>query len=98
MHLLSAQELYAAHLTPTLVKAGEELQSKLDSVQQGNKDTMRKIEEQRAEMQRLVEQLEKMVEDVEDAAQAVEHDAMRDDLGKGARAFEMADEDVKMGG
>ncbi|KAK5941201.1 hypothetical protein PMZ80_006478 [Knufia obscura] len=98
MHLLSAQELYAAHLTPTLVKAERELQGKLDGVQQGNKDMMGKIEEQKAEMQRLVEQLEKMVEDVEGAAQAVENDAMREDLQKGVQGLDRADEDVKMSG
>lgn len=98
MHLLSAQELYAAHLTPALIRAESELQGKLDTVQQSNKDVMAKIEEQRAEMQRLVEQLEKMVEDVEGAAQAVESDSMREDLRKGIGGLDAADEDVKMGG
>lgn len=98
MHLLSAQELHAAHLTPTLIRAENELQGKLDTVQQGNKDMMAKIEEQRAEMGRLVEQLEKTVEDVEGAAQAVENDVMRDDLKKGMAGLDAADEDVKMGG
>jgi len=98
MHLLSAQELHAAHLTPTLIRAENELHGKLDSVQQGNKDMMAKVEEQRAEMRRLVQQLEQMVEDVEGAAQAVENDVMRDDLRKGMGGFDAAGEDVKMGG
>ncbi|KAK5083256.1 hypothetical protein LTR70_007973 [Exophiala xenobiotica] len=98
MHLLSAQELHAAHLTPTLIRAENELHGKLDSVQEGNKDMMAKVEEQRAEMRRLVQQLEQMVEDVEGAAQVVENDVMRDDLRKGMGGFDATDEDVKMGG
>ncbi len=98
MHLLSAQELYAAHLTPTLVRAEKELQGKLESVQRGNKDMMSKIEEQRGEMQSLVEHLEKMVEDVEAAAQTVENDPLKDDLRRGVRGLDATGEDVNMGG
>jgi len=97
MHLLSAQELHAAHLMPTLIRAESELQDKLDSVQQGNLDTMSKIEAQRAEMQKLVEQLERIVEDVEGAAQVVETDGFRSELGKGGMDIGSTDEDVKMG-
>ena len=99
LHLLGAQELYTAHLTPTLVKAEKELQVKLDGAQTANAEMMRKIEEQRAEMQNLVAQLERMVEDVEGAARVVEEDPMRQDLRRG---FETSnggqDQDVKMGG
>lgn len=99
IHLLSAQELHAAHLAPTLIKAEKELQVKLENVQTGNKEMITKIETQRVEMQKLVEQLERMVEDVEGAAKAVEDDPMREQLRTGVESLGEADgEDVKMGG
>lgn len=99
MHLLSAQDLHTAYLTPTLVRAETELRSKIDNVQAGNKDMISRIAKQRIEMQRLVEQLERMVEDVEGAAKVIEDDPMREDLRRGIENIGGTDtEDVKMGG
>lgn len=94
-HLMSAQELREAFVAPGMIKAEKELQGKLEVVQLENKEMMGRIEEQRREMNRLIEIIEGLVVDVEGAAKVIENDAMREDLRVGVHGL---DGDVKMGG
>ena len=72
MHLLTADELYMAHLSPMLIKAERDLRVKIRDTQQQNRDMADQIEAQRREMQQLVARLEDTVKDIEGAAQAVQ--------------------------
>ncbi len=70
-HTLTADELYTAHLTPFLQEAVTELESKLQSTQRDNHQTMQTIEAQREEIERLVSGLEGVVKDVEGGIDAM---------------------------
>lgn len=95
LHMLSAQELHSAHMAPGLLKAERDLQDKLNTVQQGNKEMASRIDMQRSEIQKLIEYIEGLVEDVEGAANAIETDEMRSDLNADLVGM---DQDVRMKG
>ncbi|KAJ9652918.1 hypothetical protein H2198_007871 [Neophaeococcomyces mojaviensis] len=92
-HLMSAQELGEAFMAQGLLRTEKELQGKLEDVQQRNGEMMGQIEEQRAEIGRLIEAIEGLVTDVEGAAGVLETDAMREDLRVGVQGL---DADVEM--
>ncbi|KAI9880716.1 MAG: hypothetical protein M1830_000999 [Pleopsidium flavum] len=70
-HTLPPQALYLAHLTPYLQQAQSSLNAKLQTTQSQNAQLVRKIEDQRAEIERLVGGLEGVVSDLEEAREAV---------------------------
>ena len=69
-HTFSGQELYEAHLAPHLQVAGETLRERLQRSQSYNVDMMNKITAQRAEIERVVTGLERVVKDIEDSVEA----------------------------
>lgn len=71
LHTLSADELYTAHLTPYLQQAAEELNTKLHTTQQENSIMMGKINDQRAEIDRLLNGLQSVVKDIEGSVDAM---------------------------
>lgn len=78
--------MYAAHLTPYLQEATNELESKLRSTRQDNATLMATIREQRAELEHLLNGLEVVVHDIEGSVQAMRSDEqgglaeLRDDM------------------
>lgn len=82
-YTMNAQELNMAFLSPTLVKAEQELSSKIERQQADNEEMMARVESQRKEMEELVMRMEAMVEDVEAAAKVVESDELRKELDSG---------------
>lgn len=70
-HTLSADELYTAHLTPYLQKATEELETRIGASQQQNENIQNKIHAQRAEIERLLNNLEHVVKDIEGSVEAM---------------------------
>lgn len=71
LHTLSAYELYTANLTPYLQQATQELEGKLQSTQDDNAKLMTTIEQQRAELEQLLNGLEMAIKDIEGAVQAL---------------------------
>ncbi|PYH98372.1 MIND kinetochore complex component Nnf1 [Aspergillus ellipticus CBS 707.79] len=69
-HMLSPEELYRAHLLPHLMETQAKLDARIGSVQVENEELAGKVQEQRAEMERLLSGLEAVVADVEGAAAA----------------------------
>lgn len=98
MHMLTASQLHEAHIASTLIKTEKELQAKLDAVQSSNREMANKIERQRTEMLRLVEQIERIIEDVEGAATAIEADPMREELQNGIGSLPTSQQDTVMNG
>lgn len=74
LHTLSADELYAAHLTPFLREATEDLSSRLHSTQQENAAILSNINDQRAEIERLLNGLEWVAKDIEGSVGAMHTD------------------------
>jgi kinetochore protein NNF1 len=73
LHTLSAEELYAAHLTPYLSHAAEELNTRIQKSQQENTVTFEKINTQRAEIERLLSGLELSIKDIEGAVNVMQN-------------------------
>ncbi|KIW65662.1 hypothetical protein PV04_07902 [Phialophora macrospora] len=71
LHTLSAEELYAAHLTPYLQRATEELNMRIQKSQQENTVIFGQINNQRAEIERLVSGLQHTVKDIEGSVDAM---------------------------
>ena len=71
LHTLSADELHSAHLTPYLQQAQDELSSKLQSTQAENAIIFGKINEQRAEMEQLLNGLDFVITDIEGSVDAM---------------------------
>lgn len=69
-HLLCAEGLYQAHLTPYLQEAQTALDAKLDAAQSQNKELADRIAAQRKEMEALLSGLESVMGDLEGAARA----------------------------
>ncbi|PWY79565.1 Nnf1-domain-containing protein [Aspergillus heteromorphus CBS 117.55] len=69
-HTLSPEELYQAHLLPHLMETQANLDARIGSVQVENEELAGKVQEQRAEIERLLSGLEAVVADVEGAAAA----------------------------
>ena len=82
-HMLDAEQLRLAHVAPAMLKAETELQTKLELVKAQNQEVASEIEKQRSEMKDLLQQLERLVEDVESAATVLDQDPMHEDLKKG---------------
>jgi kinetochore protein NNF1 len=78
--------LYAAHLTPYLQRATEELNTRIQKSQQENTVIFGQINDQRAEIERLLNGLQHVVEDVEGSVDAMRSgqqtnfDGLRDDV------------------
>jgi kinetochore protein NNF1 len=66
-HLLSASQILAAHLSPTLTSTQSQLNAKLQTTQSQNATLYQTILEQRAEIECLMEGLEGCVRDLEEA-------------------------------
>ena len=81
LHTLSATELYTAHLTPYFQRATEELNTKLQQTQQENASVVAKINDQRAEIERLLNSLDAAVKEAEDSVQAMQVDGGNNGLG-----------------
>ncbi|OCT49292.1 putative MIND kinetochore complex component Nnf1 [Cladophialophora carrionii] len=71
LHTLSAEELYAAHLTPYLQRATDELNTRIQKSQQENTVILGKINEQRAEIEQLLNGLQHVVKDIEGSVDAM---------------------------
>ncbi len=71
LHTLSAEELYTAHLTPYLQKATEEYTERIQKTQQENTMVFSKINDQRAEIERLLNGFEHAVQDLEGSVEAM---------------------------
>lgn len=72
LHTLSATELYTAHLTPYFQQATDDLNSKLQRTQQENAQMMTTIDQQRAEIERLLNGLNTAVKDIEGSVEAIQ--------------------------
>ena len=92
LHTLSAQELYAAHLTPYLQEATQMLESRLQTSQQDNQALMEKIATQRAEIERLVGGIEGVVKDLEGSVEVMGSGMGRGVDGLRAEVWEMEEE------
>lgn len=68
---MTADELHTAHLTPFLQQASTELGARLQTTQDDNRQTMQRIEAQRAEIEQLVAGLESVVKDIEGSIEAM---------------------------
>jgi kinetochore protein NNF1 len=97
LHTLSAEELYAAHLTPYLQEATQILESRLQSSQQENHNLMEKIMAQRAEIERLVSGVEGVVRDLEGSVEVMGSGTGRGMEGLRAEVWEI-EEEVKPAG
>lgn len=80
IHTLSANELYNAHIATAMVQAERGLKDKLDTVHNSNRDKASQVKRQRQEMEELLIRMEKLIEDVEDAARVLEQDTMRNEI------------------
>lgn len=72
MHTLTADELYTAHLTPYFQQATDDLNSKLQRTQQENAQMITTIDQQRAEIERLLNGLDTAVKDIEGSVEAMQ--------------------------
>ncbi|KAI1326088.1 Nnf1-domain-containing protein [Xylariaceae sp. FL0255] len=77
-HMLSADEILAAHLTPHLNQQQSQLNAKLQTTQAHNAKLYEEIQLQRAELKSLVTLLEKVLEDVDGASTSM--DGVADDI------------------
>ncbi|KAK5006818.1 hypothetical protein LTR28_006048 [Elasticomyces elasticus] len=75
-HTLPPSSLYLAHLAPALASHQVSLQQRLQSVQSENVDLLRIIQQQRQEMEAMVQGLEDAVEDLSVSAEALDPDRM----------------------
>jgi kinetochore protein NNF1 len=89
---LTPDELYRAHLTPYLQEAQASLHARIRATESENAELAQHIQDQRAEIERLLSGLEAIVADVEGAAAAASHFSKENDLRQ--EAFKM-DEEVK---
>ncbi|KIX01585.1 uncharacterized protein Z518_09311 [Rhinocladiella mackenziei CBS 650.93] len=71
LHTLSGDELYAAHLAPYLQQVTEELNAKVQKTQEDNAAMAAKINDQRAEIERLLNGVEWVVKDIEGSVNAM---------------------------
>ena len=71
-HTLSADELYLAHLLPTLQSAEEALVAKLETTQTRNLEFGATIRRQREEIDLLMRGVEDSVRDLQGAVEAME--------------------------
>lgn len=92
LHTLSADELYAAHLTPFLQQATETLRARLQSSQQENQRLMERVVAQRAEIERLVGGVEGVVRDLEGSVEVMGGGVGRGVEGLRAEVWEMEGE------
>jgi len=72
MHTLSADDLYTAHLTPYFQQVTDDLNSKLQRTQEENSQMMAAIDQQRAEIDRLLNVLQTAVKDIEGSVEAMQ--------------------------
>ncbi|ERF73641.1 hypothetical protein EPUS_00894 [Endocarpon pusillum Z07020] len=91
-HTLSVEELHIAHLTPYLQQATTMLEARLKDTQEENGTLMRRITEQRVEMENLVQGLEGVVADLEDSIEAMRDDGEGGVDGLRAEIWEMEGE------
>ena len=91
-HTLSADELYAAHLTPYLQQVTQTLEARLQSSQSDNQQLLEKINAQRAVMEQLVGGLEGVVKDLEGSVEVMGGGAGRGVERLRAEVWEMEEE------
>lgn len=85
-HLLPADQILAAHLAPHLAAQQSQLNARLQTMQSHNANLFQEIQGQRAEVDSLLEALEKVLTDVDGANGLL--DGVVDDLAKETRAAE----------
>lgn len=93
-HTLPPEPLVKAHLTPMYLSQQSQLNAKLQTVQSLNASLIAHIREQRKEIETKLASTEKLVSDVEDAAEVM-HDLQR--LGCEAREAEIVLDEVEPG-
>ncbi|TQS33147.1 hypothetical protein Golomagni_06519 [Golovinomyces magnicellulatus] len=93
-HTLPPEPLVKAHLTPLYLSQQSQLNAKLQTVQSLNASLIAHIREQRKEIATTLATTEKLVSDVEDAAEIM-HDLQR--LGHEAREAEIVLDEVEPG-
>ncbi|KAH7041294.1 Nnf1-domain-containing protein, partial [Microdochium trichocladiopsis] len=86
-HTLPAEQVFAAHLAPHLKQQQSQLNAKLQTVQAHNAKLFDEVQRQRAEMESLVQLLEKTMEDIDSASQMM--DEVADDLARETRTVEV---------
>ncbi|KAJ5709598.1 Nnf1 [Penicillium malachiteum] len=69
-HVLGAEELYKAHLTPYLQEAQSTLNNTLEATNAQNSELAQTVQAQRLEIEKLLSHLESVVGDIEGAATA----------------------------
>ncbi|KAI1374670.1 Nnf1-domain-containing protein [Hypoxylon crocopeplum] len=85
-HMLSADQILAAHLAPHLAQQQSQLNAKLQTVQVHNAKLFDDIQKQRSEMQSLMALLQKVFEDIDGANGQI--DDIADDLARESRMVE----------
>lgn len=85
--MLPAEQVFAAHLAPHLKQQQSQLNAKLQTVQAHNARLFDEVQRQRAEMESLVQLLEKTMEDIDSASQMM--DELADDLAEETRTVEV---------
>ncbi|ORY69896.1 Nnf1-domain-containing protein [Pseudomassariella vexata] len=86
-HMLSAEDVLAAHLAPHLATQQSQLNARLQTMQAHNSKLFADIQGQRAEMASLMALLEKLFEDIDGANQMM--DGVMDDVAKETRTVEL---------
>ncbi|KAJ1337469.1 kinetochore protein NNF1 [Microdochium nivale] len=86
-HTLPAEQVFAAHLAPHLKQQQSQLNAKLQTTQAHNARLFDEVQQQRAEMESLVQLLEKTLEDIDSASQMM--DEVAGDLARETRTVEV---------
>ena len=71
MHTLTGDELYQAHLAPSLVKSQQVLETSLKGTQEVNVQLMGEIEAQRREIESMVAGVENIVKDLQGSVESM---------------------------
>lgn len=85
-HLLPARTIATAHLASLLASQQSQLNAKLQTTQSQNAALADGVKSQREEIERLLAELERVVRDLDSAAQLLNAEA--ESLAKGSRAAE----------
>ncbi|KAI9737079.1 MAG: hypothetical protein M1834_000669 [Cirrosporium novae-zelandiae] len=80
MHLLKPDELFLAHLGPSLQQAQKSLSEKLEATQTENKDLATSIKHQKKEIEKLLGNLKSIIRDLEGAAEALGETTEKENL------------------
>ncbi|KAJ6004810.1 hypothetical protein N7540_012609 [Penicillium herquei] len=93
-HVLGAEELYKAHLTPYLQEAQSTLNNTLEATNAQNSELAQTVQAQRLQIEKLLSHLESVVTDIEGAATAASQFSKEHHLRQDAIQM---DEEVRRG-